>query len=279
MSYILILEFLFTLFSFLLLMKLAWTTYRLNRLHALNQSFALYSLCMGTGFLLYGIYHLSLNNVKFILGVMVCSHALYNLGFTFLLLTEFIVQFLHIKQIPKRIWLLLISFFVISTGFYLIFPPTLDMDAFSQGIVDTDTPLITFLIANGFRIFALTFSTVRFRYLVKRSRNERMRKTFRFFAQGNLVFIVGIVLNLLGGLLKENILEIFGLSLVLLTVYLYNFGFSRNKAQLHKFMRNPDFQMLKDFAYSIYHVTLNEKDFNRENKPEFANSNSKVDLF
>lgn len=229
-----LLELLFAVFGTLLVGNFAWITLKLGKTKWLNRCFALYGIFLGVGFIFYGIYHLLLQNSPMIITIMILSHIMYNTGFIFLLLSVFIVEYVSISLIPKKVWIFLLFSWIVSWIMYPIIPPTLDEEKFEMVIVDTVTPLPTFLVVNLFRIAVIIFTTLEFHKFIRFTSNRNSKRKFRYFKAGNILFISGIFLNFLGGI-TINLFEIIGLGLVVLTFILYIIGFTQdNKTQLQE---------------------------------------------
>lgn len=103
-------------------------------------------------------------------------------------------------------------FFVMSIGYFL-FPPYLDMGDYALGIVNTHTPPGLFIFVNAIRLFSAIFAALRYIIINKKIEGET-KKRVKWFILGVIVLIMGICINLLGGLLSLIAVEVLALIIV-----------------------------------------------------------------
>ena len=183
---------------------------RKNPKYWLNRIFALFFSSVAMGFLLYTIYHLILTNANIIVPIMVTAQILYNFGIISCLMTVFILEKSEkIAMTPKYLGFCFVIFIAISFGFF-IWIPTLNIEEYKQGIVDTETPLGWFLFVNVARLVIFIFVLYKYAIITMHSEAQTKKRVIWFF-YGALVGIIGVILNLIGGILSSVIIEILGL--------------------------------------------------------------------
>jgi hypothetical protein len=118
---------------------------------------------------------------------------------------------------------MLIVFFVMSLG-YFIFPPHLEMGSYALGIVDTHTPPILLIFVNSIRILLSIYAVYKYITTTKKLEGETKNR-MKWFSIGVIVLILGIVINLAGGLLSSIVTEIIALIIVDIGAFLVLKGF------------------------------------------------------
>ena len=185
----------------------------LNKSDLLNRWFALYFISSSLGFTIYAIYHLILNNADVIIPLMITAHIFFNFNSISLMMTLFVLEkHTKIAMSMKYLGTMLILFFIMSIG-YFIFPPYLDMDDYALGIVNTHTPPGLQIFVNAIRILLGIY--VAYRYIVINRKIEGETKNrIKWFSIGVIIIILGISINLTGGLLSLIVMEIFALMII-----------------------------------------------------------------
>ena len=96
---------------------------------------------------------------------------------------------------------------------YFIFPPHLDMVYYALGIIDTHTDPGLFIFVNAFRILLAIYATYRY-ILINRNIEGETKNRIKWFSLGVILIILGILINLLGGLFSLIVIEIFALVII-----------------------------------------------------------------
>jgi hypothetical protein len=114
----------------------------------------------------------------------------------------------------KHLGLMMALLIIMTIGYFLPgLRPILLEDQHILGFIDTYTPSELFWFVNIIRLGLLFY--VIFKYaMITRKVEEATKKRIQWFIAGVTVIIVGIVINLLGGFLKEPLIEIFALVLL-----------------------------------------------------------------
>jgi len=185
----------------------------LTKSDLLNRWFALFFISSSSGFTIYAIYHLILNNADIIIPLMIITQTFFNFNLISLTMTLFVLEkHTKIAMSMKYLGTMLILFFVMSIG-YVIFPPNLDMDNYAQGIVNTHTPPGLFIFVNTIRILLGIY--VAYRYIVINRKIEGENKNrIKWFSFGVIIIILGIFFNLAGGLFLLIEIEILALIII-----------------------------------------------------------------
>ena len=176
----------------------------------LNRWFALFFSSFALGFLFYTIYHIITSNSSVIIPIMITGQILLNFSVICLLMTVFILE--HSEEIAMTSKYLGIAMvlFVISIFGYFIWTPTLNMERYKQGIVDTETPLGWFIFVNILRLIIGIYALFKFAQLAVKTEGKSKQRVFWFF-MGCFFIITGTLLNLFGGILGSILIEILGL--------------------------------------------------------------------
>ena len=185
----------------------------LNRSDLLNRWFALFFISSSLGFLIYAIYHLILNNSEIIIPLMITAQIFFNFDFICLTMTLFVLEkHTKIAMSMKYLGTMLILFFVMSIG-YFIFPPNLDMVKYALGIVDTHTLPGLQIFVNTIRILLAIY--VAYRYIeINRKIEGETKNRIKWFSLGVIIIILGLFINLAGGLLLSIVMEILALIII-----------------------------------------------------------------
>ena len=185
----------------------------LNKSDILNRWFALYFISSSLGFVFYSIYHLILNNADIIIPLMITAQIFFNLNAISLIMTLFALEkYSKTAMSMKYLGTMLIIFFAMSIG-YFIFSPYLDMDDYALEIVDTHTPPELLIFVNSIRIILALFAVYKYIVITRKLEGETKNR-MKWFSVGVIVFILGLLINLLGGLLESIEMEIVALIII-----------------------------------------------------------------
>jgi len=115
----------------------------------------------------------------------------------------------------KYLGTMLILFFIMSIG-YFIFPPYLDMDDYALGIVNTHTPPGLLIFVNTIRILLAIYAVYMYTVIIRKIEGET-KSRIKWFSLGIIIIILGLFINLAGGLLSLIVME-------LLALIIFNIG-------------------------------------------------------
>jgi len=185
----------------------------LNKSDLLNRWFALYLIATSLGFMFYAIYHLILNNTDIIIPLMITAQIFFNLNAISLTMTLFVLEkHTKIAMSLKYLGTMLILFFVMSFGYFL-YPPYLDMDDYALGIVNTHTPPGLLIFVNTIRILLAIYATYKY-IVINRKMVDETKNRIKWFSFGVILFIFGLLINLVGGILSLIGIEILALIII-----------------------------------------------------------------
>ena len=185
----------------------------LNKSDLLNKWFALYFISSSLGFLIYAIYHLILDNSNIIIPLMITAHIFFNFNSISLPMTLFVLEkHTKIAMSLKYLGTMLILFFIMSIG-YFILPPYLDMGDYALGIVNTHTPPGLLIFVNAIRILIAIYAVYRY-IVINRKIEGETKNRIKWFSFGVIVFLFGLVFNLIGGLVSLSVMEILALIII-----------------------------------------------------------------
>ena len=182
---------------------------RKNPEYWLNRWFAIFFISAAFGFLAYSIYHINTLEPYFIIPIMITAHFLFNFAIISLVMTVFILEKSEMLAMTSKYLGLITVLFIISIFGYFIWTPTLNMERYEQGIVDTETPLGWFLFVNIWRLVLFIFVLYKYAILAKTTQGVPRQQVLWFFA-GSFIVIVGVLFNLIGGILGSILIEILG---------------------------------------------------------------------
>ena len=196
----------------------------LNKNDLLNRWFALYFISSSLGFIIYAIYHLILNNTDIIIPLMIIAQIFFNFNSISLTITLFVLE-KHTKIAMSMQYLgtMLILFFVMSIG-YFIFPPYLDMEDYALGIVNTHTPPGLLVFVNAIRILLAIYAAYRY-IIISRKIEGDTKNRIKWFSLGIIIIIIGLFINLTGGLLSSIVMKILALITIDIGAFLVLKGF------------------------------------------------------
>ena len=171
---------------------------RLDPTKLLNRWFTLFFISSSLGFLFYTIYHLILNNSQLVIALMVTAQIFFNLIFFSLMMTVFILEkFEKVAMSVKYLGTMITIFIIMSAG-YFIWMPKLNMTRYTQGIIDTETPLPWFGIIISIRAILLFYVVYRYAIMSRKLEGEIKRRVQWFFI-GIVFIIIALLIDLIGG--------------------------------------------------------------------------------
>ena len=205
-----ILKIIATIITAVIALTIGLRVLSLNKSDLLNRWFALYFVSSSLGFIIYAIYHLILNNTEVIIPLMITAQIFFNFNSISLVMTLFVLEkYTKIAMSMRYLGIMLIVFFVMSIG-YFIFTPSLDMEYYAGGIVDTNTPHGLFIFVNTIRLILATFAAYKYIIITRKIEGENKNR-IKWFSSGVIIFILGLIINLTGGLLSIIVIEILAL--------------------------------------------------------------------
>ena len=197
---------------------------RLNPNNMLNRWFFLFFISAALGFLVYTTYHFILFNSDLVIPIMVTAHILFNFIPISLVMTVFILEKYEKIAMSFRYLGIMMALFIIMSFGYFIWVPTLDMTDYSNEIVNTSTRDEWFIFVNFIRILLFVFVVYKYARIT-RSVGEDTKKRIQWFFAGIIVAIIGLLFNLVGGVLKWIPMEIIALIAVDIGIVLAFKGF------------------------------------------------------
>ncbi|MHA1458353.1 MAG: hypothetical protein ACTSQR_01685 [Promethearchaeota archaeon] len=208
-----ILKIITTIITAVIALIIGFRVFSLNKNDLLNRWFALYFISSSLGFLIYAIYHLILNNPDIIIPLMISAQIFFNFNAISLVMTLFVLEkHTKIAMSIKYLGTMLILFFVMCIGYFIV-PPHLEMGDYALGIVDTHTPLGLLIFVNTIRILLAIYAVYRYIGINKKIEGETKNK-LKWFSIVVILFIFGIFINLLGGMLSLIAIEILALIII-----------------------------------------------------------------
>ncbi|MFX1340893.1 MAG: hypothetical protein ACFFDK_19945 [Promethearchaeota archaeon] len=183
---------------------------RKNPDYWLNRWFAIFFVSAAFGFLAYTIYHINTLEPYFIIPIMITAQFLYNFAIISLVMTVFILEKSEKLAMTSKYLGRMAILFTISIFGYFIWTPTLNMERYKQGIIDTETPIGWFIFVNIWRLVLFIFVLYKYAIVAKSTQGVPRQQVLWFFA-GSFIVIVAILLNLIGGIIGSILIEILGL--------------------------------------------------------------------
>ena len=171
---------------------------RLDPKKLLNRWFTLFFSSSSLGFLFYTIYHLILNNSQIVIVLMIAAQIFFNLIFFSLMMTVFILEKFEKVAMSIRYLGTMIALFIIMSAGYFIWIPTLNMTRYTQGIIDTETPLPWFVIIISIRAILLIYVVYRYALMSRKLEGE-IKKRVQWFFIGIVFIIIALLIDLIGG--------------------------------------------------------------------------------
>lgn len=212
MDLIILIKVIFAIVITVIILSVGIRVLSINRANLLNRWFFLFCTFSSIGFLLYTIYHLITFNSSIVIPIMVTAQILFNFTVVALLMTVFILdKFSKVAMSPRYFVPIIVLLFLMSFG-YFIWTPTLNMDSYAMGIVDTITPSGWLIFVNLLRMLISIY--VVFKYItMSRKAEKNTKKRVQWFSMGVIIIIVGLFLNVIGGFLGSSIFEIIAIIL------------------------------------------------------------------
>ena len=188
---------------------------RKNPNYWLNRLFTGFYLSGAVGFLFYTIYHIYGIYKPAIIPLMVTGHIFMNLGLSFLLQTEFILE--HSSKEAMTFPYLALSgglFLISSAGYIVPGIVTLNEGPYSEGIIDTSTNIYFFIAVNLYRFTIILFIIIKYAIISKNAKGATVKR-MKIFTYSLIIAVAGIVFNVFGGAVfsgtVEFIFEILGM--------------------------------------------------------------------
>ncbi|MFX1312621.1 MAG: hypothetical protein ACFFHD_08425 [Promethearchaeota archaeon] len=192
---------------------LGFRVLRLNPGNLLNKWFTLFFISSSLGFLAYAVYHSIFFNRYLIIPIMITAQILFNFIVVSLLMTVFILEKLKkIAMSPKYLGTIIGLFIIMSFG-YFIWIPTLDIESYEEGIIDTKTDFGWFVFVNIIRIGLCIYIVYKYAMMTREIGEETKRKVQWFFI-GVIIVIIGLFFNLAGGIFDSILIEIVALIII-----------------------------------------------------------------
>ncbi len=181
---------------------------RKNPKYWLNRLFTAFYLSGAIGFLFYTIYHIYGIYKPAIIPLMITGHIFMNLGLSFLLQTEFVLEYSAKEAMTFPYLALSGGLFLLSSAGYLIWIPTIDEGEYASGIVGTDTNIYWFIAINIYRLAIFLFVIIKYALISKKAKGITKTR-MKIFSYSLIIAVTGIVLNLAAGLVFSGLIEIF----------------------------------------------------------------------
>jgi hypothetical protein len=170
----------------------------LNPNNLLNRWFTLFFISSSLGFLIYTIYHFILNNSQIVILMMIIAQIFFNFIFISLMMTVFILEkYQKVAMSPRYLGFMLALFIVMSVG-YMIWIPTLNMERYALGIVDTKTPIPWFITIIIIRAVLAVYVVYKYAIMSRKIEGE-IRKRVQWFFIGVIFIISALIIDLIGG--------------------------------------------------------------------------------
>ena len=192
---------------------------RLNSKNWLNRWFFLFFISTALGFVFYSIYHLIYTgsyskDSDIIIPIMITAQIFFNFIPVSLVMTVLIIEkYKKVAMSLKYLGPLFALFIIMSIG-YFILPPTLNEVEYADNqIIDTDTNKFVQVLANVLRIALFAYVVYKFIIITRKIEIETKRRVQWFFA-GIILAIIGLLLNLVGGILGNIPFEMVALLII-----------------------------------------------------------------
>lgn len=181
-----------------------------NPKYWLNRWFATFFVSLSFGFLFYTIYHLMTADPTLIIPFMITAQMLYNFAIISLLMTVFILEYSEKIAMSKKYLSIALILWVLSFFGYFIWVPTINMENYAQGVVDTETPAFWAIYVNIWRVAIAAFVLYKFAKIAMNTEGKSKQRVL-WFLWGSVVVVIAMFLNTIGGLLSSLWIEIFSL--------------------------------------------------------------------
>ena len=185
---------------------------RLNSKNWLNRWFFSFFLSASLAHLVYSIYHLVIITESITSIGAVITQIFFNFIPISLVMTVFVLEKFSKGAMSLRyLGIMMLIFIIMSLGYFFL-PPIPNSTKFTQGIIDTDTNQIWFIFVNILRMGLFGYALFKYGMIIKKTENEAKQR-MRWFFIGILIVIIGLIFNLLGGIIKDTSIEILALIL------------------------------------------------------------------
>ena len=185
---------------------------RLNSKNWLNRWFFSFFLSASLAHLVYSIYHLVIITESITSIGAVITQIFFNFIPISLVMTVFVLEKFSKGAMSLRyLGIMMLIFIIMSLGYFFL-PPIPNSTKFTQGIIDTDTNQIWFIFVNILRMGLFGYALFKYGMIIKKTENEAKQR-MRWFFIGILIIIIGLIFNLLGGIIKNTLIEILALIL------------------------------------------------------------------
>ena len=185
---------------------------QLNSKNWLNRWFFSFFISASLGYLVFSIYHLPIFSPTIISIAGTITQIFFNFIPISLVMTVFVLEKFPKKAMSLRyLGTMLVIFILMSFG-YFIRPPEVDLELYILGIINTTTHLPWFLFVNILRMVLFGYALFKYAMITKKTEGEA-KKRIRWFFVGILIIIIGLIFNLIGGILNLVFIEILALLL------------------------------------------------------------------
>jgi hypothetical protein len=183
---------------------------RLDPKKLLNRWFTLFFISSSLGFLFYTFYHLILDNPQLVILLMITAQIFFNFIFFSLMMTVFVLEkYEKVAMSIKYLGTMIVILIIMSVG-YIICVPTLNMTRYTQGIIDTETPLPWFVIIISIRAILLLYVVYKYAQMSRKLEGE-IKKRVKWFFIGIIFIIIALLIDLIGGAFGFILIEVFAL--------------------------------------------------------------------
>ena len=184
----------------------------LNPDNWLNRWFFLFFISTALGFLTYTIYHFIYtgsysNDSEIIIPIMITAQIFFNFIPVSLMMTVLVLEkYKKVAMSLKYLGTMFALFIIMNVG-YFILSPTLNEEKHDDKIIDTETEPGLQIFVNLLRIVLFCYVVYKYAIITRKVEKETKRRVQWFFA-GIILAIIGLFLNLIGGILTNNLFEI-----------------------------------------------------------------------
>lgn len=190
---------------------------RLNPVKWLNRWFAIFFFSASLGYLAYLIYHLitCVGCEGIVISIMIIAQIFFNIMSISLVMTVLILEKSQKVAVNPKYLGIMISILILMSFGYFIWIPILDPVLYEQGIVNTITPMIWFAFVNITRVGLVIFVLYKYALITRKTEGETKRRIQWFFI-GIIIAVIGLIINLIGGITNQILIE--SLALILLNI-------------------------------------------------------------
>jgi len=183
---------------------------RLNPDFWLNRWFFLFFMSTSFGFLAYTTYHFITTNADLVIPIMVTGHLFLNYTPICLVMTVFILEKYEKVAMGRNRLLLMLGLFIMMSFGYFVWVPELNPGDYALGIVNTETEPGWFIFVNLSRILLFIYVVYKYAMMAKKVEDDTKKRVQWFFI-GVFVIVLGIIINIFGGIADIAIFEILAL--------------------------------------------------------------------